>query len=89
MPVQQSAAPPYGRLLVEIERDELQEARDNPQITGCAYVASYTWLARAVPSIVVPGERHKTPLSVKCLLLIQYLDKRACSVDASPDERSG
>ncbi|PWY66021.1 hypothetical protein BO70DRAFT_257485, partial [Aspergillus heteromorphus CBS 117.55] len=34
-----------------------------PRITATAHVASYTWLARPVPSIVVPGEPARwTPL---------------------------
>ncbi|KAJ6024727.1 geranylgeranyl pyrophosphate synthetase [Penicillium herquei] len=54
--VAESPAPPQGPLLVEIERHELERSQECPQITSCEYLSSYTWLDRASPSILVPGE---------------------------------
>ncbi|PYH88611.1 hypothetical protein BO71DRAFT_338470 [Aspergillus ellipticus CBS 707.79] len=56
-PVQQSPPPPYGQRLLEIKREELPKAPERPRITACDYVASYTWLGRSTPSIVIPGMR--------------------------------
>ncbi|GLA96391.1 hypothetical protein AtubIFM57143_003856 [Aspergillus tubingensis] len=52
----ESPAPPYGPLLLEIDNTELEKSEECPLITSCQYVSSYTWLGRATPSILVPGE---------------------------------
>ncbi|KAN0085300.1 hypothetical protein V8E54_001767 [Elaphomyces granulatus] len=55
-PDKESPPPPYGELLLETKREDLQVSSYDPRITSCSYVASYSWLNRAVPSVMIPGE---------------------------------
>ncbi|KAK1144125.1 hypothetical protein N8T08_005787 [Aspergillus melleus] len=52
--------PPLGPILAIINKEELRESHDNadpeaPCITDCRTLASYNWLNRAKPTILVPG----------------------------------
>lgn len=47
--------PPYGELLLEIERSDISKATYDPKIKDCKYVASYSWLDRGTPTVMIPG----------------------------------
>ncbi|KAF2277902.1 uncharacterized protein EI97DRAFT_415643 [Westerdykella ornata] len=50
---------PLGGLITTISNSDLTNpdgAVENPEITECAYIASYTWTNEASPTIVVPGK---------------------------------
>lgn len=36
--------------------EELKPSYESPNIADCKYVASYTWMDRATPTIMVPGK---------------------------------
>ncbi|KAH8689077.1 hypothetical protein BGW36DRAFT_309159 [Talaromyces proteolyticus] len=57
----ETPAPSKGQLLFEIDRSELKlpgsvDCDGDPRITACTDLASYTWLNKANPTIIVPGE---------------------------------
>ncbi|KAI9041872.1 cytochrome P450 [Aspergillus affinis] len=66
--------PSLGALIAQIGKEQLNENYDNandgaPCITGCRTVASYNWLNRARPTILVPGcPPAWTPLEKPCQL---------------------
>lgn len=64
----ETPAPPKGQLLFEIDRSDLKESASvdydgDPRITACTDLASYTWLNKANPTIIVPG--LDTPLVLR------------------------
>lgn len=53
-------APPKGQLLLEIDCSDLKEFHYidgdcNSRITKCTDLASYTWLNKTSPTIIIPG----------------------------------
>ncbi|KAK2751028.1 hypothetical protein FQN57_000103 [Myotisia sp. PD_48] len=53
-------SPPLGTLLATIDRGDLARISDtataSPKITACEVVASYSWLNRKKPTILIPGQ---------------------------------
>ncbi|KAI9700288.1 MAG: hypothetical protein M1836_002303 [Candelina mexicana] len=50
---------PFGEILATIDISATPTSQDPPKIENCEYLASYNWLDRATPTIVVPGSPPK------------------------------
>lgn len=62
-----SPSPPRGEILGMIFQHELAEqlgVKEEAKITGCEYLASYNWLNKKAPTIIIPGrdKTHKSKL---------------------------
>jgi hypothetical protein len=62
-----SPSPPRGEILGMIFQHELAEqlgVKEEAKITGCEYLASYNWLNKKAPTIIIPGrdKNHKSKL---------------------------
>jgi len=60
-------APPYGPLVREIRKSDLvpgaEKYKDSATIKDCELVASYNWLDKSNPTMLIPGKySHKIPL---------------------------
>jgi len=49
---------PLGELMTTITMSDLlaEEKKTTAKITDCQYVASYNWLSKAMPTILIPGQ---------------------------------
>ncbi|GKT46259.1 uncharacterized protein ColSpa_06440 [Colletotrichum spaethianum] len=90
-----SPAPPFGPLVETIDITELSKPamqfEASARVTDCKLVASYNWLDRAAPSVLIPGAPPKwTPLLERRRLLedsgVYYRDKNAARYPAHPME---
>ncbi|KAK1525704.1 geranylgeranyl pyrophosphate synthetase [Colletotrichum costaricense] len=88
-------APPFGPLVETVSVAELSkpalEFESTARVTGCQLVASYNWLDRTSPSIIVPGAPPRwTPLAEPRQLSeddgVYYRDKNAARHPAHPME---
>ncbi|KAF4785761.1 geranylgeranyl pyrophosphate synthetase [Colletotrichum scovillei] len=88
-------APPFGPLVETVSIAELSkpalEFESTARLTGCQLVASYNWLDRTFPSIIVPGAPPRwTPLAEPRQLSeddgVYYRDKNAARHPAHPME---
>lgn len=77
--MQRLPSPPRGPVLTKLSEGDLNVASEvksqDAKITDCEYVASYNWLNRKEPTILVPGEfRPVLPSEEACLLARQCDD---------------
>ncbi|KAF6828880.1 geranylgeranyl pyrophosphate synthetase [Colletotrichum musicola] len=90
-----SPAPPLGARIETITTGELSKSADGlascARVTNCSLIASYNWLDRAKPSILIPGAPARwTPLADPVQLRedsgTYYRDKNAARYPAHPME---
>ncbi|KAK2035985.1 geranylgeranyl pyrophosphate synthetase [Colletotrichum somersetense] len=90
-----SPAPPFGPLVETIGIAELSgpaaQFKASAHVTNCELVASYNWLDKTAPSIVIPGAPPRwTPLAKPRQLVedsgVYYRDKNAARYPACPME---
>ncbi len=60
-----SPEPPFGDIIATIDPSALPLSDKLPNITGSEYVASYNWLDRSTPTILIPGKISPSQLSSK------------------------
>lgn len=100
--IQRPPSPPLGPLLQMLSEanflaaDQAQSSRGGPaEITHCAYVASFSWLDRDEPTILIPGitfsrfmnhlscsnrtERNIRPLTYRTIQARRQLGRRSMS----------
>ena len=46
---------PEGELLASIDEHAVKSKITHPRISDCVYIASYNWVERGNPTILVPG----------------------------------
>ncbi|KAK1675041.1 geranylgeranyl pyrophosphate synthetase [Colletotrichum godetiae] len=94
-PAAASPVPPFGPLVETISVADLSKSalglESSARVTDCQLVASYNWLDRTTPSIIVPGAPPRwTPLAEPRQLSeddgIYYRDKNAARYPAHPME---
>ena len=74
---------PLGNVVATVNYHLLDESIDSARISGCEYVASYNWLDRKEPIILVPGK------SGLCLLMgIQTLTQLRHATKVVSNERN-
>ncbi|TKW56232.1 hypothetical protein CTA1_3739 [Colletotrichum tanaceti] len=87
--------PPLGPLVEKVDVAELVKPakgyRSSAQVTNCELVASYNWLDKQQPTVMIPGAPPKwTPLSEPRELTedngVYYRDKNAARYPAHPME---
>ncbi|KAK1966835.1 geranylgeranyl pyrophosphate synthetase [Colletotrichum sublineola] len=90
-----SPAPPFGPLVEKVDIAELSKPaaqfEASARVTNCELVASYNWLDKTAPSILVPGAPPRwTPLAKPQQLKedsgVYYRDKNAARYPAHPME---
>ncbi|KZL78501.1 geranylgeranyl pyrophosphate synthetase [Colletotrichum tofieldiae] len=94
-PAMPAPAPPFGPLVETVDMAELSKPatqfEGSARVTGCKVVASYNWLDRTAPSVLIPGAPPKwTPLAEPQPLPedsgVYYRDKNAARYPAHPME---
>ncbi|KAK2002736.1 geranylgeranyl pyrophosphate synthetase [Colletotrichum falcatum] len=94
-PETSSPAPPFGPLVEKIDVAELSKPaakfEASARVTGCELVASYNWLDKTSPSVLIPGAPPRwTPLAQPRQLEedsgVYYRDKNAARYPAHPME---
>ncbi|KAK1566192.1 geranylgeranyl pyrophosphate synthetase [Colletotrichum navitas] len=90
-----SAAPPFGSLVETVDIAELSvtagQFEASAQVTSCELVASYNWLDKTAPSVLIPGAPPRwTPIAKPRPLAedsgVYYRDKNAARYPAHPME---
>ena len=67
---------PLGKLVATVNRHLLDEVNELAGIGGCEYVASYNWLDRKEPTILVPGKLCLCrPRGVQLLIQFRHATK--------------